>query len=62
MKPRVYLVVIAAAMLALSIIVLAQNLNLSTELLGAIGFLSGVAVLISVLVELFGNGKKRNGS
>jgi hypothetical protein len=55
-RARIYLVVIAAAMLAVSVIVLILNSNTSTELLGSVAFLGGIAVLIILFLDMFSNG------
>jgi hypothetical protein len=55
-KGRIYLILIAVAMLVAAGIVLVLNRDLPTELLGSIAFLGGVAVLINVILDLTGNG------
>jgi hypothetical protein len=57
-RARIYLVLIAVAMLVVAAIVLILNTNTSTELLGSVAFLGGLAVLINLLIDLFGNGDK----
>lgn len=55
-KGRVYLLVIAVAMLVAAGVVLVLNRDLPTELLGSIAFLGGAAVLINLILDLTGNG------
>jgi hypothetical protein len=57
MKPRAYLILISVAMMTAAIIVLVANQNLSTELLGSIAFIGGLAVLINAILDLTNNGK-----
>jgi formate-dependent nitrite reductase membrane component NrfD len=45
-RREVYLILLGAAALALSIIVLVRDTNLSTELLGSIGVLGGLAIVV----------------
>jgi hypothetical protein len=49
-------VLIACALIVVSVIVLIMDMNLSTELLGSAAFLGGLAVLINLLLDMFGNG------
>jgi hypothetical protein len=55
-RARIYLVLIACALIVVSVIVLIMDMNLSTELLGSAAFLGGLAVLINLLLDMFGNG------
>jgi hypothetical protein len=55
-RPRLYLIVIAVAMMAAAIVVLILNRDLSTELLGAIALFGGLAVLVNAILDLTGNG------
>jgi hypothetical protein len=56
-KREVFMVLIGCAMLAVSIVVLILNQNASTELLGAIGAVGGVAVILNAVLPA-GNGDK----
>jgi hypothetical protein len=53
LKRRIYLGILGAIALALSIIVLVQNQSLSTELLASLGLVGSLAIL---LVSLPSNG------
>jgi hypothetical protein len=55
-KPRVYLLLIGVAMVAVCGVVLILNQDLSTELLGAVGFVGGVAVIVNAVLDITGNG------
>ena len=56
LRKMLMLIVIGAAALALSIIVMVQDANLSTELLAIIGVLGGLAIVVNEL-PANGNGK-----
>jgi hypothetical protein len=60
MKPRAYLILISVAMMTAAIIVLISDQNLSTELLGSIAFIGGLAVLINAILDLTGNGNGKH--
>jgi hypothetical protein len=49
-KANMALMLISVAMMAACIVVLILNQDLSTELLGATGFVGALAILITVLV------------
>ncbi|HEY1437351.1 MAG TPA: hypothetical protein VGG82_07600 [Casimicrobiaceae bacterium] len=55
-KARVYLIVFSVAMMGAAVIVLVKNQSLSTELLGGVAFLGGLAVLINAVLDITGNG------
>jgi peptidoglycan/LPS O-acetylase OafA/YrhL len=54
-KRLAYLIILGAACLALSIIVLVSDQSLSSELLGSIGILGGLAIVVVSLPETNGN-------
>jgi len=56
LKREVGLILMGAAMLAVSIVVLVLNQNASTELLGAIGAVGGVAVILNAVLPANGGG------
>lgn len=56
MRPRLYLILIAAAMIAAAIVVLALNRDLSTDILAGIALLGGIAILTNAILDLTGNG------
>jgi hypothetical protein len=43
-------------MLVVSLVVLVMNQDTSTELLGSAAFLGGIAILINLFLDMFGNG------
>jgi hypothetical protein len=49
LKREVYMVLIGCAMLIMSVVVLILNQNASTELLGAIGAVGGIAVILNAI-------------
>jgi hypothetical protein len=55
-RARVYLIVFSVAMMSAAIAVLVMNQDTSTELLGSVAFLGGLAVLINAILDLTGNG------
>jgi hypothetical protein len=44
-------------MIAAAIVVLVLNQDTSTELLGGVAFVGGVAVVVNAILDLTGNGK-----
>jgi hypothetical protein len=56
LKPRLYLVLIAAVMIAAAIIVIVLSRDLPEHLLGSIALLGGIAVLLNTMLDLTGNG------
>jgi hypothetical protein len=58
-RVRVYLIVLASAMMAVAVVVLVLNRSLSTELLGAIALAGGLAVLVNAILDLTGNGDNK---
>jgi hypothetical protein len=56
LRPRLYLILIAAVMIAAAVIVLVFSRDLSEHLLGSIALLGGIAVLINAILDLTGNG------
>jgi hypothetical protein len=57
MRARVYLIVGAVMMMSVGIIVVALNRDLSTDLLGGVAILGGIAVIVNAVLDLTGNGK-----
>jgi hypothetical protein len=57
-KPRIYLILIAVAMMVAAIVVLILNRSLPTELLGGIAFLGALSVLLNAVLDITGNGKE----
>jgi hypothetical protein len=49
LKREVYFILLGAIVVSLSIIVLVQNQSVSTELLGSIGLLGGIAMILNAL-------------
>jgi hypothetical protein len=49
LKREVYMVLIGCGMLIVSLVVLILNQNASTELLGAIGAVGGIAVILNAV-------------
>jgi hypothetical protein len=60
LRPRVYLIVWGAAMMAAAVVVLVLNQDTSTELLGAVAFVGGLAVVVNAILDLTGNGKNNH--
>jgi hypothetical protein len=48
-------------MVAVAIVVLVLNQDTSTELLGSVALLGGVAVVVNAILDLTGNGKNHKG-
>jgi uncharacterized protein (DUF433 family) len=59
MRARVYLIVWGAVMMGAATVVLVINQDASTELLGGIAFISGVAVIVNAILDLTGNGTSK---
>jgi membrane protein implicated in regulation of membrane protease activity len=59
-RPRVYLIVWGAAMMAVAVVVLVLNQDTSTELLGSVAFVGGLAVVVNAILDLTGNGKQNH--
>jgi hypothetical protein len=55
-RPRVYLIVWGVVMMALAVVVLLLDQDTSTELLGSIAFIGGLAVVVNAVLDLTGNG------
>jgi hypothetical protein len=53
-------VLIAVAMLTVAAVVLVMNQDTSTELLGSVAFLGGIAILVNLFLDMFGNGNGGN--
>jgi hypothetical protein len=60
-RRELYMVLIGCAMLVVSAVVLALNQDTSTELLGAIGAVGGLAVILNAILPANGRGEHSRG-
>ena len=58
LRRTLYLVAFGCVMLAASVAVLVLNQDTSTEILGAVGVLGGLAVILNAIVTPNGDGSK----